>query len=64
MQGQVFAVDLNALALGDCELVLGTQWLRTLGLIQWDFFEDVYGVFSLQFQGEISWAAAHWFDHS
>ena len=24
MQGQVFAVDLNALALGDCELVLGT----------------------------------------
>ena len=34
MQGHVFAVDLNALALGDCELVLGTQWLRTLGLIQ------------------------------
>ena len=33
MQGQVFAVDLNALALGDYELVLGTQWLRTLGLI-------------------------------
>ena len=24
MQGQVFAVDLNTLALGDCELVLGT----------------------------------------
>ena len=63
MQGRVFAVDLNALALGDCELVLGTQWLRTLGLIQWDFF-DVYGVFSLQFQGGISWVAAHWFDHS
>ena len=39
MQGQVFAVDLNALALGDCKLVLGTQWLRTLGLIQWDFSE-------------------------
>ena len=39
MQGRVFAVDLNALALGDYELVLGTQWLRTLGLIQWDFLE-------------------------
>ena len=39
MQGQVFAVDLNALALGDYELVLGTQWLRTLGLIQWYFLE-------------------------
>ena len=39
MQGHVFSVDLNALALGDCELVLGTQWLRTLGLIQWDFLK-------------------------
>lgn len=33
MQGQVFVVNLNALALGDCVLVLGTQWLITLGLI-------------------------------
>ena len=33
MQGYNFAVDLNLLPLGDCELVLGTQWLRTLGLI-------------------------------
>ena len=32
-QGNVFSVDLNALPLGDCELVLGTQLLRTLGLI-------------------------------
>ena len=39
MQGQVFVVDLNVLALGDCELVLGAQWLRTLGLIQWYFLE-------------------------
>ena len=37
MQGHAFLVDLNALPLGDCDLVLGTQWLRTLGLIQWDF---------------------------
>lgn len=37
MQGYNFAVDLNVLPLGECELVLGTQWLRTLGLIQWDF---------------------------
>ena len=33
MQGHIFLVDLNALPLGDCELVLGTQLLRTLGLI-------------------------------
>ena len=37
MQGHVFAVDLNVLPLGDYELVLGIQWLRTLGVIQWDF---------------------------
>ena len=30
-------MDLNAFPVGDCELVLGTQRLRTLGLIQWDF---------------------------
>ena len=37
MQGHIFSVNLNALPLEDCELVLGTQWLRTLGLIQSDF---------------------------
>ena len=37
MQGHVFVVDLNVLPLEDYELVLGTQWLRTLGVIQWDF---------------------------
>ena len=44
MQGYNFVVDLNVLPLGDCELVLGTQWLRTLGLIQWDFFNYVYAI--------------------
>ena len=39
MQGHMFSVDLNVLPLGDSELVLGTQWLRTLGLIQWDFLK-------------------------
>ena len=37
MQGHIFSMDLNAFPVGDCELVLGTQQLRTLGLIQWDF---------------------------
>ena len=45
MQGHNFLVDLNALPLGDYELVLGTQWLRTLGMIQWDFL-----AMSMQFQ--------------
>ena len=36
-QGHAFVVDLNVQPLGDYELVLGTQWLRTLGVIQWDF---------------------------
>ena len=34
VQGYTFTVDLNVLPLGDYELVLGTQWLRTLGMIQ------------------------------
>ena len=37
VQGHIFKVDLNILPLGDCAVVLGTQWLYSLGLIQWDF---------------------------
>lgn len=37
MQGHDFCTDLNVLPLGGCDLVLRTQWLKTLGLIQWDF---------------------------
>ena len=33
MQGHIFSMDLNVLPLGDCKLVLGTQWLKSLGLI-------------------------------
>ena len=36
-QGQTFLMDLNVFPLGGCDVVLGTQWLYTLGLIQWDF---------------------------
>ena len=37
VQGDTFKVDLNILPLGDCAVVLGSQWLYSLGLIQWDF---------------------------
>ena len=30
-------LDFNVLHLGDCEVILGTQWLSTLGVISWDF---------------------------
>ena len=33
IQGQDFQVDLNVLSLGDYDVVLGIQWLYTLGLI-------------------------------
>ena len=31
--------DMFALPLGGCDVVLGAQWLRTLGPILWDFVE-------------------------
>ena len=39
LQGHQFVVQLHVLPIrgGGCDLVLGTQWLRTLGVIQWDF---------------------------
>ena len=37
LQGHRFVVDFNILHLGGCEVVLGTQWLSTLGVISSDF---------------------------
>ena len=37
MQGNEFLVHLHVLPMGGCDLVFGTQWLGTLGVIQWDF---------------------------
>ena len=37
IQGYQFVIDFNVLHLGGCEVVLGTQWLSTLGEISWDF---------------------------
>ena len=37
IQGYKFVIDFNVLHLGGCAVVLGTQWLCTLGEIVWDF---------------------------
>ncbi|GJR68291.1 retrotransposon-related protein [Tanacetum coccineum] len=37
IQGQEFETDVMILPLGGCEIVLGIQWLATLGTIQFDF---------------------------
>ncbi|XP_075665827.1 uncharacterized protein LOC142635577 [Castanea sativa] len=37
VQRHQFLVQLYVLPMGGCDLVLGTQWLSTLGVIQWDF---------------------------
>lgn len=36
-QSHVFQADFMVTALGNCDMVLGVQWLRTLGPITWDF---------------------------
>jgi len=35
--GIEFVFDMLLLPLGSCDLVLGFQWLSTLGVIKWDF---------------------------
>ena len=37
LQGHRFVLDFNVLHLGGCEVILGTQWLSTLGVISWNF---------------------------
>lgn len=37
MQGVVFQTDMRVLELKGCDMVLGIQWLATLGPVQWDF---------------------------
>jgi hypothetical protein len=37
LQGKSFTIDFFVLPMDVCEVVIGTQWLRTLGPIWWDF---------------------------
>ena len=37
VQGVKFCINFHVLALGGCDAVLGSQWLSTLGEIQWNF---------------------------
>ena len=37
IQGVEFCINFHVLALGGCDAVLSTQWLSTLGEIQWNF---------------------------
>jgi hypothetical protein len=47
VQGNTFCTEFYILTLGDCDSVLGIQWLRTLGLIIWDFVK-----FTMLFSGK------------
>ena len=37
VQGVDFCIQFHVLVLGGCDAMLGTQWLSTLGEIQWNF---------------------------
>lgn len=45
MQWETFKTDVRVLTIGGCDMVLGVQWLSTLGPIMWDFKN-----FKMQFQ--------------
>ncbi|GKB86719.1 putative mitochondrial protein [Tanacetum coccineum] len=49
LQGIVFETDVMLLPLGGCKMVLGVQWLSTLGTIQWNF-KDL--VMKFQYEGQ------------
>lgn len=37
LQNHIFSIDFHVLFVSGCDAVLGVQWLRKLGSIQWDF---------------------------
>ncbi|XP_042964611.1 uncharacterized protein LOC122298826 [Carya illinoinensis] len=39
LQGSRFPVPFHVLSLGGCDVVLGVQWLKTLGSITWNFLD-------------------------
>ncbi|KAF5462079.1 hypothetical protein F2P56_018118 [Juglans regia] len=39
IQGSKFSVPFHVLTLGGCDIVLGVQWLKTLGNITWNFID-------------------------
>ena len=52
MQGLDLEVNLSLLSLGGCGIVLGTQWLSTLGIFSWDFSKLMMG---FKFHGKQVW---------
>ena len=51
--------DMFALPLGGCDVVLGAQWLRTLGPILWDFAE-LWMQFSINGTKHTLWGLQPW----
>ncbi|XP_074314174.1 uncharacterized protein LOC141649382 [Silene latifolia] len=37
LQGETFQTDIMLVPLGTCDMVLGVQWLSSLGPVLWDF---------------------------
>jgi hypothetical protein len=43
INSKVFGIDCYGLSLGSCDMVLGVQWLESLGPILWDFARRTMG---------------------
>lgn len=53
VQGQTLVADFHLLPLREYDIVLGIQWLRTLGPIVWDFSKTTYDLHSWRCAGDL-----------
>lgn len=54
---EVFAVDCYAVPLSGYDVILDTQWLRTLEPILWDFDQLIHVLPSSRSGGDVAWGA-------
>ena len=58
-QGFIFQTDMRVLPFKGCDMVLGIQWLATLGPIKWDF-KNLSMYFTLKIRRNVLRGGKQW----